>query len=84
MAPVTHEKISSYPNPIFVDDYPDINTVWKIFEEKIGTISGMAKYLPAMKEHYKRNLLEMYEDNVMYVEERGILSDVSCASHPQL
>ncbi|CAG7726879.1 unnamed protein product, partial [Allacma fusca] len=57
-------------------DYPSIGQVWKAFEEKITTVGGVANYEPALRRHFYQTMQELYDDNVMYFEERGLLADV--------
>ncbi|ODN05647.1 Adenosine deaminase CECR1, partial [Orchesella cincta] len=56
--------------------YPDTNAAWDFFEKKITTISGIINYDKALKDNYYQVLQQHYDDNVMYIEMRGLLSDV--------
>lgn len=60
-------------------DYPDTNIAWNFFEKKITTISGVINYVEALKENYYQILQQHYDDNVMYLEMRGLLQDVKWA-----
>ncbi|KAG5669875.1 hypothetical protein PVAND_000166 [Polypedilum vanderplanki] len=51
-------------------DYPDVNTVWKKFQNIFSIIGGIFDYLPTYKAFHRRLLEELYEDNVMYLEMR--------------
>jgi adenosine deaminase CECR1 len=57
-------------------DYPDINRAWYFFEKKIDTISGIVNEVAALREFYYQTLQGFYDDNVMYIEMRGLLAGV--------
>lgn len=65
---------------IIVDDpnteYPSINDVWNRFAETFGTIFGLVAYRPVFQDYFYQTLKELYEDNVMYLEFRGLLPEV--------
>lgn len=56
--------------------YEDINDVWKVFAETFQTVTPMITYKPVFKKYFRQALLELYEDNVKYLEFRSDLSEV--------
>ncbi|EFA00425.1 adenosine deaminase 2 [Tribolium castaneum] len=65
---------------IIVDDpsseYPSINDVWNRFAETFYTVFGLVAYRPVFQDYFYQTLKELYEDNVMYLEFRGLLPQV--------
>jgi hypothetical protein len=61
---------------VLLVEYPNTNVAWELFEKKITTASGMGNYEPALREYYYNTLKYHHEDNVMYIEMRGLLSSV--------
>lgn len=55
--------------------YIDIDAVWKKFGAIFGFIQPLIGYKPVLQEQVYQYLLELYEDNVMYGEFRGVLTD---------
>ncbi|KAL7022525.1 hypothetical protein ACKWTF_012282 [Chironomus riparius] len=51
-------------------EYPDVNSVWKKFQNMFNVVGGVFDYLPTYKAYHQRILEELYEDNVMYLEMR--------------
>ncbi|XP_057654421.1 adenosine deaminase 2-like [Diorhabda carinulata] len=56
--------------------YSNSNTVWKAFQTIFRTIGGLLTYKPIFEEYFYEALLELYEDNVKYLEFRGFLPEV--------
>ncbi|XP_026283317.2 adenosine deaminase 2-like [Frankliniella occidentalis] len=53
--------------------YPDQKTVWHAFDTTFGVLFSLLTYAPVFRDYFRRTLQEFYEDNVMYVEIRGVL-----------
>lgn len=58
-------------------EYPNTNVAWNLFEKKITTAAGMGDYLPAYLQYYYDTLKYHLDDNVMYIEMRGLLNSVN-------
>lgn len=56
--------------------YKDINSVWAAFINTFMTVEPLILYKPVFKDYFYRVLLELYEDNVKYLEFRGTLPAV--------
>ncbi|KAJ8970598.1 hypothetical protein NQ314_001132 [Rhamnusium bicolor] len=56
--------------------YPDLNVVWEAFMNIFETVADLIGYKPVWQEYFYQVLQELYEDNVMYLEFRGILPEV--------
>ena len=56
--------------------YNDINTVWNKFMEIFMVFGSIVTYREAWKDYYRQSLQEVYEDNVQFLEFRGVLPDV--------
>lgn len=56
--------------------YEDINAVWKAFADTFTTVTPMITYKPIFKKYFRQALLELYEDNVKYIEFRSDLKQV--------
>ncbi|KAJ8925011.1 hypothetical protein NQ315_001176 [Exocentrus adspersus] len=56
--------------------YPDLNSVWTAFEHTMATVSGLLGYRPVWDLYLYQVLRELYEDNVMYLEFRGVLPEI--------
>lgn len=65
---------------LIVDDpqkaYPDINSVWYSFANIFVTMCEMLSYKPIWQKYFYQALKELYDDNVRYIEFRGLLPDV--------
>ncbi|MPC85399.1 Adenosine deaminase CECR1 [Portunus trituberculatus] len=59
------------------EKYPDINTVWSIFQGYFMAITDLVMYRPAWEAYLYHALGEFADDNVMYIEFRGTLPPVS-------
>lgn len=58
------------------EEYRDSNSVWKAFEDTFHTVITLITYKPFFKEYFRQALLELYEDNVKYLEFRGELPQI--------
>ncbi|CAH1987413.1 unnamed protein product [Acanthoscelides obtectus] len=65
---------------LVVDDphvaYSTLNKVWKAFEDIFVAVTGLLGYEPIWREYFYEAMKELYEDNVKYLEFRGILPQV--------
>ncbi|KAK3920302.1 Adenosine deaminase 2 [Frankliniella fusca] len=55
------------------ETYPDQATVWHAFDGAFSVLFSLLTYAPVFRDYFRRTLEEFYEDNVMYVEIRGVL-----------
>lgn len=65
-------------------DYPNTNIAWNFFEKKITTISGLINFIDALKMNYYQILQQHYDDNVMYLEMRGLLDSAYFLNQTEL
>lgn len=65
---------------LIVDDpthaYSDINAVWNKFMEIFMVFGSLVTYTESWKDYYRQSLQESYDDNVQYLEFRGVLPEV--------
>lgn len=59
------------PNPDVT--YPDQTSVWHAFDKRFGALFDTFTYKPVFTDYFYRTLQDFYDDNVMYVEIRGVL-----------
>lgn len=52
------------------EKYPNINVVWKAFQDIFIRTDGLFTYRPVFESYIYRILQEHYDDNVMYIEMR--------------
>lgn len=67
------KRMSLFP----VEQFRDINDVWKVFMSIFATIGGLLTYLPSWDAYYYNALKEFRADNVNYLEFRTTLPIVS-------
>lgn len=53
--------------------YRDINAVWEKFMSIFMLVEPLLTFVPVWKDYYRQSLLESFEDNVQYLEFRGLL-----------
>lgn len=53
--------------------YPDVNIAWTKFDNIFMLITPMLSYRPVFLDYFRNTLQEFYNDNVNYMEMRGII-----------
>lgn len=78
-----HDHYDAYVRSLFTlrtenprEAYRDINAVWDKFMSVFSLVEPMIAYVPVWRDYYRQSLLECYEDNVQYLEFRGLLPDL--------
>ena len=63
---------------ILTEDYANqsINKVWRRFEGILVRANGLINYAPVFRDYFYEAMKEMHEDNVQYIEIRGLLPEV--------
>ncbi|KAK3102124.1 hypothetical protein FSP39_009001 [Pinctada imbricata] len=56
-----------------VSAYPSINVVWKRFLQTFDQAGGLIYYAPVFRDYFYEALQEFCDDNVQYLEFRGLL-----------
>lgn len=56
--------------------YPHINAVWGKFASLFMLVEPLLTYVPVWRDYYMQSLVECLEDNVQYLEFRGVLPDL--------
>ena len=51
-------------------DYPDIDVVWRKFQNIFDTVKEAIRYFPVFVDYHTQMLQEMVDDNIMYAEIR--------------
>ncbi|XP_011299068.1 adenosine deaminase CECR1 [Fopius arisanus] len=54
-----------------IPDRSDTNVLWEKFQNIFTFLRSFLNYRPLAEDHFYQGLLELYEDNVMYVEVRS-------------
>jgi hypothetical protein len=72
---------------LIVDDpvtrYTDINNVWNKFMEIFMVFGSIVTYTGVWKDYFRQSLQEHYDDNVQYLEFRGVLPEVDMSRREQ-
>ncbi|KAF2879247.1 hypothetical protein ILUMI_26924 [Ignelater luminosus] len=58
------------------ETYPNINVVWKAMDDIFASVGPLLSYRPVFEDHFYQALLELYRDNITYLEFRKGLSQV--------
>ena len=56
--------------------YPNVNTIWKAFGKRFGTLISLVNFENVVKDYFYQGLLEFYNDNVQYLEIRSLLAPI--------
>ncbi|XP_055629752.1 adenosine deaminase 2-like [Toxorhynchites rutilus septentrionalis] len=59
-----------------INTYKSINVVWDKFQQLFTTIGPIINYEPVWRQYYYDSLKEFYDDQVNYLELRGVLPEV--------
>lgn len=60
--------------------YPNQSVIWGAFEQAFLAVWGLVTYTPVFRDYYYQGLTQFYMDNVMYLEVRAMLPEVTCHS----
>ena len=58
--------------------YPTIDVAWKRFLQTFDQVGGLVNYVPVFRDYFYEALQEFLDDNVQYLEFRGLLPQVRC------
>lgn len=53
--------------------YPNLQTVWKQFKKVFSTVYDLLSYKPVFEDFTYQLLKELYEDNILYTELKGVI-----------
>lgn len=77
------ERYDAYVRSLFTlrtanprDTYRDINAVWNKFMNLFMLVGPLVTFAPVWRDYYRQTLRESFEDNVQYLEFRGLLPDL--------
>ena len=57
--------------------YPSQDVIWERFEQAFLAVWGLVTHAPVFRDYYYEGLTQFYMDNVMYLELRALLPEVS-------
>lgn len=58
------------------EKYTDVNVVWEAFQNLFTVTGGLLSYGPVFRDYFVQTLQELKDDNVQYLELRGLLLPV--------
>lgn len=61
--------------------YPSIDVVWARFLQTFDQVGGLINYAPVFADYFYEALNEFNQDNVQYLEFRGLLPKVSLTKY---
>lgn len=64
-------------NIYFSVRYPNINKAWEYFSNLFAVTGGLLSYTPVFRDYFTQTLQELKDDNVQYLELRGLMLPVS-------
>ncbi|CAB3368241.1 Hypothetical predicted protein [Cloeon dipterum] len=53
--------------------YPNINVAWEYFSRLFDVTGGLLSYTPVFRDYFTQTLQELKDDNVQYLELRGLM-----------